>query len=295
LLERLIPAALQPAPDPRGPAQLARRLETPESDEWQRLLRAALDRISDHDLEKVVVARRLRIEGSRRFDLSRLVATLTFFFPSCQVFNIRRGASSFVAATPERLLSLRGNCCETDALAGTASREVEPAHDAALGEELLKSAKNLHEHRLVVEAIRAALQGCASRVRASHTPDLMRLNNAQHLWTRIRAELNGPSDVLALAERLHPTPATNGTPRDRARAWLGRNDPVDRGWYTGVAGTIEPDLTGELWVLLRCAEIRDRVADLFAGAGVVADSDPRLEWQETEHKLAAMLTALQYA
>jgi isochorismate synthase len=295
LLDQLIPRTSEPAPGPLRPARLKRCLETPDADAWRGLLRAALGQIAAGDIQKVVLARRLRIESSRQLDLGRLVTALTFFFPSCQVVNIRRADARFVAATPERLFSLRGNRVEADALAGTASRAVESKRDGALAEALRRSSKNLHEHRLVVQDICAALGSYTSRIEAPAEPDVMRLNNAQHLWSRISASLDTRTDVFALAESLHPTPATNGTPRGRASAWLRQSDPFDRGWYTGVSGTVEPDLTGELWVLLRCAEIRDRAADLYAGAGIVAGSDPMMEWRETEHKLAAMLTALQFA
>jgi menaquinone-specific isochorismate synthase len=200
-----------------------------------------------------------------------------------------------VAATPERLLTLRGKQIEVDALAGTASRAVELHRDGALARALKGCAKNLHEHRLVVDAIREALGRCATDIEAAPEPEVMQLNNAQHLWTRISARSVNGTDVFSLAELLHPTPATNGQPREQACDWLTRSDPFDRGWYTGAAGILEPDLTGELWVLLRCAEVQGQTADLFAGAGIVEGSDPAMEWRETEHKLAAMLTALQFA
>jgi isochorismate synthase EntC len=101
--------------------------------------------------------------------------------------------------------------------------------------------------------------------------------------------------------RLHPggtAPPDPGHQRPaapRASAWLSLSDPFERGWYTGAAGTLEPDLSGDLWVLLRCADIHERTADLYAGAGIVAGSDPTQEWWETEHKLAAMLSALRFA
>jgi menaquinone-specific isochorismate synthase len=295
LLDQTVPALFRPTPAPLRPAPLRRCLDTPNAKDWQRLVRTALDRIAAKELEKVVLARRLRIEGSRHFDLSRLLAALTFFFPSCQIVNIRLGATSFVAATPERLLTLRGNRVEVDALAGTASRAADADRDGALAKALRCSRKDLHEHRLVVQAICEALGHSASRIEAPPQPEVMQLNNAQHLWTRISATLDAQTDVFALAERLHPTPATSGEPRRDASAWLQRTDSFQRGWYTGAAGTIEPDLTGELWVLLRCAELRERTADLYAGAGIVEGSDPSMEWRETEHKLAAMLTALQFA
>jgi menaquinone-specific isochorismate synthase len=294
-LEQLLPFLGQPMAGPLRPAPLERRSEQPDAQGWQLLVRSALTRIARKDLQKVVIGRRLRLEGSRSFDLSRLMAALTFLFPSCQVINLRRGEVSFVAATPERLLTQRGNRVEVDALAGTAARAPNTAWDAALTEALRSSGKNLHEHRLVVEAVRNALAQCSTRIEAPHQPQVMLLNNAQHLWSPIKAELVPGTDVFALAELLHPTPATNGEPRDEAIAWLRQVDPFERGWYTGAAGVVEPDLTGELWVLLRCAEVVDHRADLYAGAGIVAGSDPSVEWRETEDKLSAMLMALQFA
>jgi isochorismate synthase len=295
LLDRLVPALYQPPPSPLGPAHIRRCLDTPNATGWQHLLETALERIAAKELQKVVLARRLRLEGSRRFDLTRLLAALPTLFPSCQIVSIRHGARSFVAATPERLLSLRGNRLEVDALAGTASRAAEAGRDGALARALRGSAKNLHEHRLVIQAIRDALGQCTERIEVPSEPDIMQLSNVQHLWTRIVATLDKPTDVFALAELLHPTPATNGQPQREASAWLRHSDPFERGWYTGAAGTLEPDLSGELWVLLRCADIHERTADLYAGAGIVAGSDPTQEWCETEHKLAAMLTALRLA
>lgn len=126
-------------------------------------------------------------------------------------------------------------------------------------------------------------------------PGVIQLSNAQHLWSPIEAESRPGVHVFDLAERLHPTPATNGHPREPAREWLRVSEPFVRGWYTGAAGIVEPDLSGELWVLLRCARVCADHAELYAGAGIVAGSDPVSEWDETEAKLQAMLTALQYA
>jgi menaquinone-specific isochorismate synthase len=294
-LEQLVPALHRPASGPAQPAALARGDDTPDRTGWASLVRSGLRGIADREFDKVVVTRRLRIRSSRRFDIHRLMAGLRTSYPSCQVIHVHRSGTSFAAATPERLLSLRGQRAEADALAGTASRGVGPAEDDALARALQCSAKNLHEHRLVVEAIREALSPQLAEIHIPRRPRIMKLNNAQHLWSPIRARLRAASDLLELAGLLHPTPATNGQPRAAADRWLRRMEPFQRGWYTGVAGIMEPDLTGELWVLLRCASIRGDTADLYAGAGIVDGSDPAAEWQETEHKLGAMLTALQCA
>jgi menaquinone-specific isochorismate synthase len=294
-LERVIPRLNQPAPDPLTPARLDRGPTEPDARRWQSLVASALEQISMARLDKVVLCRRVRLEGHRRFDLTRLNAALAYLFPSCQVITIRRDAASFVAATPERLFTQHRDQVEVDAIAGTACRAPSADRDEALTAALQHSRKNLHEHMVVVDAINDALIRCSRHVAPPEGPRVMRLNNAQHLWSLIRAELDPGMDVFQLAELLHPTPATNGHPCALARAWLRATEPIQRGWYTGAAGLIDPDLTGELWVLLRCARIHERTADLYAGAGIVAGSDPESEWVETEHKLAAMSTALQFA
>ncbi|MEY6432176.1 isochorismate synthase [Thioalkalicoccus limnaeus] len=295
-IERLVPALRQvePTADP-GPIRLRRDQNQPEIVGWEHLVESALKQIAEGKLDKVVISRRLRVTGARPFDRARLMTTLGRLFPSCQLVSISRNETHFVAATPERLVACSGDRIEVDAIAGTVARAAHPHRDAALGEALLNSVKDRREHDLVIDAIRAALTTCSDQIEIPEVPVLMRLKNAQHLWSPIRARVAPGMDVFRLAELLHPTPATNGEPRNAASSWLRRTEPINRGWYTGAAGIVEPDLTGDLWVMLRCAQIcRDR-ADLFAGAGIVAGSDPLCEWQETEDKLGAMLTALQFA
>lgn len=294
-LDQIVPLLGLPALDPLTPAHLERGASEPDQAAWRELVFAALDEIEQKRLEKVVVCRRQRLEGHRRFDLTRLNAALTYLFPSCQVIHIRRHQSSFVAATPERLFTQHRDQIEADAIAGTASRADDAERDAAMTQGLRTCEKNLREHQVVVEAVTDALRQCSQQLEPADGPRILQLNNAQHLWSVVRGQLQPGVDVFRLAELLHPTPATNGQPRQAAHDWLRRSEPLERGWYTGVAGIVEPDLTGELWVLLRCARIDDRVADLYAGAGIVAGSDPESEWQETGHKLAAMSTALQFA
>jgi len=294
-LERLVPELYRPVAGPRTAASLQREFAEPDAAGWSELVDRALSEITQGRLQKVVLSRRLDVAGPRRFDVDRLLAALSCLFPSCQVVQLRRHGSSFVAATPERLLSQHGRAIEVDAIAGTAERNADSAVDAALGQALRVSDKNLREHQFVIDAIREALAPCSSGIDAPTAPQLMQLSNAQHLWSPIRARADAGVDLFELAERLHPTPATNGQPRHRARRWLRDGEPFERGWYTGVAGTLEPDLSGELWVLLRCARVCGQRAELYAGAGIVAGSDPATEWDETEAKLKAMLSALQYA
>lgn len=295
LLDELVPQLYRPVDGPLMPARLEHEFAEPDRAGWGELVEEALAQIKRGALQKVVLSRRLDITGTRSFDMSRLLGALSCLFPSCQVINLRRNGSSFVAATPERLLSKRGRNIEVDAIAGTASRGEEVATDALLAKALLSSEKNLREHRFVIDAIREALAPFCEQVEAPSEPALMQLSNAQHLWSQIVAQADDSADVFNLAECLHPTPATNGQPRHSASSWLHAKEPFQRGWYTGVAGAVEPDLSGELWVLLRCARVCGARAELYAGAGIVSGSDFESEWGETEAKLSAMLTALQYA
>lgn len=295
LLEELIPRLFAPARRPALVTRIEADSAEPEQRRWARLVEAALERIDAGDLHKVVLSRRLDVRGSRAFDIARLLDVLAAVFPSCQIVNMRLNGGSFVAATPERLLHLRDGRLAVDAIAGTTGRSECADRDLALGEELLCSEKNRREHDFVVDAIRQALAPRCRDLRVPAQPALMRLRNAQHLWSPITAEVAPGTDLFELADQLHPTPATNGQPRLAAHQWLRAHEPFSRGWYTGAAGFIEPDASGELWVLLRCARIRGKRAELYAGAGIVAGSDPDAEWEETEAKLAAMLTALRFA
>ena len=298
-LARLVPALDAPLPEPRTPSPLTQLGSLPGLDDWQALVDSALTEIRLGTLDKVVLCRRIGLKGRRPFDPRRLLAALVYLFPACQVISIRHGATRFVAATPERLLRVSGRQVEVDAIAGTAPRSARASQDAALTAALRTSDKEQREHAMVVAAVRTVLDDCCDRVQVPADPTVMQLHNAQHLWSPVSGRLRADTDLLELAERLHPTPATNGQPQAAARDWLERAEPLERGWYTGAAGILEPDqsggLNGDLWVLLRCAELNGDHAHLYAGAGIVQGSNPLSEWRETEHKLAAIATALQFA
>lgn len=294
-LGRLVRALAEPTPEPMTPEPLQHLGSLPGLMGWQRMVASALEEIHQGTLRKAVLSRQIQLRGERCFDLPRLLGVLTWLFPSCQVIRVTRGGTSFVAATPERLVRVQGVRVEVDAIAGTAPRSASPTEDAALTHRLLHSEKDRLEHQVVVEALRRVLSDACLDLQVPAEPQVLRLHNAQHLWTPMSGRLADVQDLFDLARVLHPTPATNGEPRQAAREWLRRSEPRERGWYTGAAGVIEPDLSGELWVLLRCAELAGSEARLYAGAGIVAGSNPLNEWRETGHKLSAMATALRFA
>jgi isochorismate synthase len=254
-------------------------------------VRAAKETIARGDLEKVVLARAVRLAGRPRAPVP-LVAALRELEPGCLAFAIvAPDGKAFVGATPERLVRRRGERALTGALAGSAPRGSSAEADEARAAALLASKKDRSEHALVVEAVRTALAP-AGRISRPRGPRVLRLAQVQHLFTPMSVALSRPASVLELGARLHPTPAVAGTPRAAALAHLRETEPLDRGWYAGAVGWMDATGDGELAVSIRSALLDGRDAWLFAGAGIVAGSDPASEWDETEVKLRAMARAL---
>lgn len=273
-------------------------------------VREALAEIASGRLAKAVLARSLAVEHDGCFDVPAFLARLRGLYPTCTLAAVGRGTDTFLAATPETLVRVEGACVETAALAGSAPRGRTPEEDRALGEGLLASAKDRAEHAHVVEAIRAALAPRCTRLTAPGSPRLRPLFGIQHLETPIAGELaaspaaaeGGVNDILALVEALHPTPAVAGAPTRAAADWLARHEGLERGWYAAPIGWLDAAGGGAFCVALRSALIRNGVgpmgesgasrARLFAGAGIVAGSDPELELVETRIKLRALLAPL---
>ncbi len=266
---------------------------------YRRLVAGALDAIAKGQAEKIVVARALEVAGSRA-PLARILRALREAHPHCAVFAVapatRGGGAApiFAGATPELLVRVSGRDVEAQALAGSAGRGRSAAQDARVRRALLASAKERHEHAIVVAALREALAPLCEEIALEEQPHALRLSGLQHLETRVRARLapGASSRLLELAARLHPSPAVLGAPPAAAARWLSSHEALDRGWYAGGVGALDADGNGELFVALRCALLRGERARLFAGAGIVAGSHPAAESRETRLKLRALLGAL---
>lgn len=259
-----------------------------DRDWWDAAVRAALAEIASGEVEKVVLAREVVVESDAPFPAKDVLARLRAAQPGCTVY----GVPGFVGASPELLVRRRGRTVESRPMAGTAPRGGSEADDTAVAARLLASAKDRHEHRLVVDAVVDALRGSCERV-VAEAPEAVRLATVTHLATRVSATLRaGAPSALALARALHPTPAVGGAPRDAAVRLLERLEPFARGPYAAPVGWVAADGDGELVVGLRGAELAGRRARLLAGAGIVAGSDPAAEWAETQAKLEPMLRAL---
>lgn len=276
-------------PHPTGRAEI--RSVRPPGD-FERAVAAAVDRIGDGELSKVVLAREVAVEGASAHDAGALFGALRDLFPSCFCFCRGTPEGAFLGASPELLVRRSGASASTVALAGSARRSSDPAVDGHLGEQLLRSDKDRREQRIVCERIVGALRPHSVWVEAAPEPELVRVANIQHLGTPVIAQLAEPRSAIELAGLLHPTPAVGGDPWPAAAAAIPDLERMDRGWYAGPVGWMDATEDGELCVALRSALLRDREARLFAGVGVVAGSDPAAELAETEVKLEALLPLL---
>jgi salicylate biosynthesis isochorismate synthase/menaquinone-specific isochorismate synthase len=252
----------------------------------------AVERIRAGELEKVVLAREVRAQAPRAYDPAAIFGALRELFPSCFCFCVGTPEAAFLGASPELLVRRRGAGAQTVALAGSTRRSADPAVDDHLGERLRQSAKNQNEHEIVVRRIERTLRPHAVWVETGGEPALIKVANIQHLATPIHAQLADPRSAVELAGLLHPTPAIGGEPRDRALAAIPELERMDRGWYAGAIGWMDAAEDGDFCVGIRSALLRDRTAHVFAGNGIVADSDPAEELAETELKLGAMLPLL---
>jgi isochorismate synthase len=271
----------------------------PAPDAYCRAVADATQRIRAGELSKVVLARTIEIAAGRRLDPAQLLWRLRAVDPDCYSFAFPTGNQRpkiLVGASPELLVSRRGLEVRSEPLAGSAPRSGDPDEDRASGEDLRSSAKNREEHAIVVEAIEETLAPLCTELEHDPEPVLLATANVWHLATRFRGTLRELApDALSLAIALHPTPAVCGTPRSVASRLIRELEPFDRDGYAGPVGWVDADGDGEFALALRCAELSGDEARLFAGAGIVADSDPALELDETERKFRALVDALRWS
>lgn len=296
--EWLAPAAALPAPPvPRFSGSVSAE---PSAQHYADAVRQALTRLQQPapDLHKVVLARSLHLHSGQPIAPRELAARLGHD-PSVATYLVPLPIDGpeppawLVGATPELLVSRRGTRVLSHPLAGSARRSADPAEDARTAQALLGSAKDHDEHRHVVEAIVTALAPWCTHVEADARPSLHATATMWHLGTRIEATLSdAATPVAALVAAMHPTPAVCGTPRQLALDTIRALEPVPRGFYAGAVGWTDADGDGDWYVAIRCARVQGRQARIYAGAGIVADSEPALEVAETAAKFGALLNAL---
>jgi isochorismate synthase len=267
----------------------------PSPEGYKDAVRVATQEIQAGGLRKVVLARQIRVEAGRVLDPLLLAARLRAVDPDAYTFVAPTSLGMMVGASPELLVSKHGGEIRSNPLAGSAPRSGDPDEDRANAEALSDSNKDREEHAIVVEAVAETLRPFCEELTWDPEPVLLPTANVWHLSTRFRGVLRDTAtDVLRLVGALHPTPAVGGSPREDALAAIDRLEPFERGANAGPVGWIDAEGDGEWAFALRCAELSGERAALFAGAGIVADSDPEAELDETERKFRAFLDSLRW-
>ncbi|GAA1018117.1 isochorismate synthase [Acrocarpospora pleiomorpha] len=250
--------------------------------EWEHAVATAVKEITGGRLDKVVLARDLIATADRRIDPRALLARLASRYPECYTFSV----GGLVGATPELLVRHTGRAIESLVLAGTSPTGADPA-------DLFCSEKNQYEHVCAVTSVRDALAPLCETLDVPDRPELLVLPNVQHLASRVTGRLSDGASVLDVVAAMHPTAAVGGTPTETALEVIRELEDMDRGGYAGPVGWIDARGDGEWGIALRCAAITGDRARLFAGCGIMGESDPAGELAEAQAKLRVMRYALE--
>jgi menaquinone-specific isochorismate synthase len=270
-----------------------KQIPVKDSAHFKTSVKSALKLIESQYFSKIVLSQTINVISQTPFSLIDSLNNLRLTYPGCYVFSTSNGkGQNFIGASPERLISIHNNQLVTDALAGSAPRGKTEVEDANLGKGLLNSEKDFREHQVVIDFIVDRLSKLGINPDFSPVPRLLQLSNIQHLWTPIRARIPRDIHLLKILAQLHPTPAVAGVPRDIALQQIRGCESCDRSLYAAPIGWIDRTGNGEFAVGIRSALIDGDRAILYAGAGIVAGSEPEKELAEIQLKLQALLNAL---
>ncbi|MFM7069680.1 MAG: isochorismate synthase MenF [Actinomycetes bacterium] len=256
---------------------------------WCATVETATAAIRQGEFTKVVLARELVATASGDFDPTSVLERFAHAHPGALTYLV----DGFVGASPELLVARTGDVVRAQPMAGTTPRTGDATVDDAAAQELLRSEKNRAEHQITIDVVHDALLGWCSYLDAEPSPVVVPAGPVQHLATKVEGRLSHPlPSVLDMVAALHPTPAVGGWPVGAALAAQRRLEPNDRGRYGGPVGWVDASGNGSFAVGIRGAQLAGNTARLFAGVGVVADSDPASELAETEAKFRAAISAL---
>lgn len=263
---------------------------------WMNNVGHARAAIRSNRFHKIVLARELRIQTEHKISSTKLVHYLRKEYPSCYSFMYQlNGDATFLGSTPEKLLSLQSQHVKTEALAGSISRGKTATRDTIYEKKLLESRKDLEEHAYVLDAIKEKLESLTDSLDHPSRPVIKKYANVQHLCTPVAASLTRDMNAVDILARLHPTPAVGGYPENEAVEHIQEMEQIERGWYAGPIGWFNANRRAEFSVAIRSGLIRKKHVRFFAGCGIVEDSDPETEWEETRIKFIPMQKGLEYA
>ena len=279
---------VEPTADPRSPAGIAFADGARSGAEWETVVAEAVRRISGGDLEKVVLARDLLATAEEPVDVRWPLGRLAESYPMCWTFHV----DGLFGATPEMLVRRERGLVTSRVLAGTIRRTGDDTRDLALAATLARSSKDLEEHEYAVRSVADALAPHCTSMNVPESPFVLHLPNVMHLATDVAGVIDDQTTSLELAEALHPSAAVGGTPTATAVALITEIEGMDRGRYAGPVGWMDASGDGEWGIALRSAEIGGSTVRLFAGCGIVADSDPAAELAEAQAKFVPVRDAL---
>ncbi|WP_226670283.1 isochorismate synthase MenF [Metabacillus litoralis] len=263
-----------------------------KTSQWLKAVEKATNDIRLKEMDKVVLAREVHLKFTDKVNPYQVLSRLQKEQPTSFVFGFENGLQHFVGATPERLIKKQDNEVLSTCLAGSIKRGKTKELDIELGEQLLSDAKNLIEHDIVVKMIKKALTNCCYEVISPKLPTLFKTKNIQHLYTPVKGYVQKGYSLLSIVEKLHPTPALGGFPKEKAIEKIRELEPMHRGWYAAPIGWLDDEDNGEFVVAIRSGLIEGHNVALFAGCGIVEESNPKSEYLETKMKLKPMMSAL---
>lgn len=276
---------------PTGASIVAK--EEVKKNQWLDIVDQAIEAINNDKAKKIVLAREMRLQLNKSVEIGVMLKKLLHLQTNSYIFAVERGENCFIGATPERLVSLAGNKLLSACVAGTAPRGRTIVEDDNISNSLLHDDKNREEHGYVVKMIRQAMEQYCKDIDIPSQPVIYPLKNLQHLYTPVTAILKEGYSIFDVIEQLHPTPALGGVPREASLAFIREHECFDRGWYGAPIGWLDSNKHAEFAVAIRSGLIQGDEASLFAGCGIMKDSDPTLEYEETNIKFLPILSALE--
>ncbi len=271
-------------PKPTPPIKVLRRTFSPNHEKWIEGVKKSVDAIIHQELQKVVLARTVTLELEATPNPFAIAAALQLKAEGAFVFCIQTPEFSFLGASPERLFSRKGKEILSEAIAGTRKRGKTPEEDETLKRELLASAKDMRELSPIQTYLNQVLSPICKAPIIFSPISVHAAQNVQHLYSRCSALLNDGITDEEILERLHPTPALCGTPKEKALKLIEELEPFQRGLYGGAIGWKTPEASE--WIVgIRSCLIQGKTATLFSGTGIVEGSDPEEEWEELDQKL----------
>jgi menaquinone-specific isochorismate synthase len=275
-------------PAAEDPSRFQVTSDVPAS-EWCDSVEVTRNELRAGAARKAVLSRAVTIETDRPISRRTIIGRLRSAYPACMLYSVE----GFVGASPELLVARAGDLVRSHPMAGTAPRSDDPTTDARLAANLIASTKDQEEHRLTIDMVHDTLLPWCSYLDEEAEPSIVAMANVQHLATLVSGRLSSPpASIIELMTALHPTPAVCGSPREAALELIARHESFDRGRFGGPVGWVDAEGNGAWAVGIRSAELEGNRARLFAGVGVLPDSDPVAELAETRAKLQALLTAI---